>query len=119
MDNVFLPLTNDLKFMNFLRDNNFLSPKLNEWIGNLYSKKYGKDFCVAKIKHYASSYKKFRALVMAVELYKNPKFLEPKQIYEEERDPDIDGFYSMEEQRDYNSYMENLPDDFVAHEKRM
>lgn len=121
MDKVFLPLTNDLKFMNFLRDNGFLSQKLNEWIGNLYSNKYSKDFCTQKIKEYAASYKKFRALVMAVELYKKPNFLQPKQDYyiEEDRDPDLDGFYSSEEKKAYNNYMENLPDSFSAHEKHL
>lgn len=121
MDKVFLPLTNNLEFMNFLRDNGFLSPKLDEWIGNLYSNKYSKDFCVQKIKEYAASYKKFRALVMAVELYRKPDFLQAKQGYyiEEDRDPDLDGFYSKEEKEEYNNYMNNLPDDFFAHEKHL
>lgn len=121
IDKVFLPLTNDLKFTNFLRDNDFLSPKLNEWIANLYSNRYGKDFCIEKIKHYAASYKKFRALVMAVELYKNPKYLEANQddFMDEDRDPDLAGFYSEEEKKAYERYMENLPDGFNAHEKRL
>lgn len=121
IDKVFLPLTNDLKFMNFLRDNSFLSPKLNEWIGNLYSRRYGKDFCIQKIKQYAASYKKFRALVMAVELYKNPNYLETNQniYYEEERDPDLDGFYTQKEKNEYNEYMEKLPDSFASHEKHL
>ena len=121
IDKVLLPLTNDLKFMNFARDNGFLSPKLNEWIGNLYSWKYGKDICIKKIKEYAASYKKFRALVMAVELYKNPKFLETVNTiyYDDERDPDLDGFYNEEEKRNYNEYMENLPDEILAHERKI
>ena len=122
MDKVFLPLTNDLQFMNFIKDNEFLSPKLNEWIANLYSSRYSKSFCIQKIKEYAASYKKFRALVMAVELYKNPDFLVPKQKHfyiEEDRDPDLDGFYSAEEKREYDKYMENLPDEFSAHEKHL
>ena len=121
MDKVFLPLTNDLKFMNFVRDNEFLSPKLNEWIGNLYSNKYGKDFCVQKIKEYASSYKKFRAVVMAVELYRNPDFLTAKQnyCYKEDRDPDFDGFSSEEEQKLFDEYMDSLPDTAHPHSKQL
>lgn len=121
MDKVFIPLTNDLEFMKFARDNNFLSPKLNEWIGNLYSRRYGKDFSIQKIKEYAASYKKFRALVMAVELYKNPKFLEANQNipFEEERDPDLDGFYSEEELREQREYLDNLPDSFDVNTRRI
>lgn len=117
IDKVFLPLTNDIKFMNFVRDNGFLSPKLNEWIGHLYSHRYNRDFCKEKIKEYASSYKKFRALVMAVEIYKNPEFLnlEPKVQYIEERDPDLDGFYSEEEVSGYEDYMASLPDETHPH----
>ena len=120
MDNVFLPLTNDLKFMCFLRDDNYLSPKLNEWINALYSNRYGKDFCVQKIKQYAASYKKFRALVMAVELYKNPDYLkfDPNMRYVEERDPDLDGFYSEEEKEEYRDYIENLPVELHPHDSK-
>lgn len=117
IDKVFLPLTNDIKFMIFVRDNGFLSPKLNEWIGNLYSNRYGKDFCKQKIKEYASSYKKFRALVMAVELYKNPEFLNPDPNFQyiEERDPDLDGFYSSEEISEHAIYMDSLPEEEHPH----
>ena len=118
MDKVFLPLTNDLKFMSFVRDNGYLSPKINEWIGNLYSNRYDKSFCKQKIKEYAASYKKFRALVMAVELYKNPDYLkfDPNIEYTEERDPDLDGFYSKKEMQEYQEYMANLPEGYYAHE---
>lgn len=117
MDKVFLPLTNDLKFMNFVRDNGYLSPKLNEWINALYSNRYDKSFCKQKIKQYAASYKKFRALVMAVELYKNPEFLKFNSNidYKEERDPDLDGFYSAEEKEEFREYMENLPEEQHPH----
>ena len=120
IDKVFLPLTNDWKFMNFVRDNGFLSPKLNEWIGNLYSNRYGKNFCIQKIKEYAASYKKFRALVMAVELYKNPNYLkfDPNIKYIEERDPDLDGFYSEEEKEEYREYMASLPEEQHPHEEK-
>jgi len=120
IDKVFLPLTNDLEFMRFARNNEFLTPKLNEWIGNLYSRRYGKDFCIQKIKEYAASYKKFRALVMAVELYRNPKYLEPNQnmYFDDDRDPDLDGFYSKEELKEQEKYLENLPDSFDVHRKR-
>jgi len=120
IDNVFIPLTRDWKFMNFVRDNGFLSPKLNEWIGALYSNRYGKDFCIQKIKQYAASYKKFRALVMAVELYKNPDYLkfDPNIQYFEERDPDLDGFYSEEEKEQYREYMDNLPEATHPHDSK-
>jgi len=120
MDNVFLPLTNDLKFMHFARANGYLSQKINEWISNLYSNKYDESFCNQKIKQYAASYKKFRALVIAVELYKNPEFLKfnPNIQYEEERDPDLDGFYSEEEKRAYREYLENLPEEISPCDNR-
>ena len=119
IDKVFLPLTNDYKFMNFLRDNNFISLKIDEWLNNLHSKTFAQKFCIEKIKYYASSYKKFRAIVMAVELYRNPNYLIPDQVYEEERDPDLDGFYSLEEKKEYDKYMEELPDSYCAYEKRI
>lgn len=120
MDKIFLPMTNDFRFVDFLRDNGYLSPKLDEWLNHLYSNRYDKRFCVQKIKQYAASYKKFRALVMAVELYKNPDYLnfDPNIRYIEERDPDLDGFYSDEEKKEYMEYMENLPDEEHPHAHR-
>ena len=58
---------------------------------------------------------------MAVELYRNPKFLEVnKNIpFYDERDPDLDGFYNEDELRQQREYLENLPDSFEVHDRRL
>ena len=127
IEKVFIPLTKDYKFMQFLRDNNFLSSKLDEYISYLYGKRYAEDFCISKIKEYASSYKQFRELVIAVELYKNPKFFEINEEQLEEssnlsNQDELDsdkyfGLYSPEEIEKYQEYMDSLPDSFDVHAK--
>lgn len=115
IDNVFIPMLKDFKFMQFLKDNNFLSPKLDEYIGYLYGRKYDEKYCIKKIKEHASSYSMFRKLVMAVGLFKKMDF-NKAQVTEEEREPDnYFGLYSPEELEEYQEYMDNLPDSFDVH----
>lgn len=105
IDNVFIPMVKDFRFLQFLRDNDFLSPKLDEYISYLYGKKYSKEFCISKIREYASSYIVFRKLVIALELFKNPNFLKQIPDSEEERQEE---FFDAEEMRAYQKYMDNL-----------
>lgn len=115
IDNVFIPMVKDFRFLQFLRDNDFLSPKLNEYIGYLYGTKYSEEFCVSKIKDYASSYIIFRKLVIAVELFKNPNCLKQTPSFEEENEPEE--FFDDREKEAYQEYMDNLPDSFDVHSK--
>ena len=114
IDNVFIPMVKDFKFLQFLRDNDFLSPKLDEYIGYLYGKKYGDQFCISKIKEYASTYTMFRKLVVAIELFKNPSSLKQLPSFENEKQEE---FFDDREKKEYQEYMDNLPDSFDVYSK--
>lgn len=77
IDKVFLPMITDKKVYRFLKAHDLIGYKLDEWIYNYLHDYYKVDFCIEKIKEYLSEYKQFRALVLGVELYKDPKFLDP------------------------------------------
>jgi len=134
MNNVFLPLLEDPRFIVFLKGKNFLTLKLSEWINNYLYNEYENEFCYFKILEYASNYKQFRSLIIGVELYNNPNYLKQsivkyeKPNYErfvlskmnDEIDPDEQfGLYSEEELRKYADYMDSLPSEFDCHSKTL
>lgn len=137
----FLPLLSDRKFMRFLKENDLLTLKLEEWLDNyFYDDTYDCNFCYEKILEYASNYKQFRALVLGVELYKNNKDLTTKPVIEDEKkiseadlrpnykrfvlngitddqDPDaLFGLYTEEELEKFAKYLDSLPDEPHPHD---
>ena len=114
ISNIFTPMLKDFKFVQFLRDNDFLSPKLDEYIGYLYGKKYSEQFCFSKIKEHSTSYTMFRKLVVATELFKNPSFLKRIPSFEDEKQEE---FFDDREKEEYQQYIDNLPDSFDVHSK--
>lgn len=126
IDNTFLPLASEEKFINFLKKNHFITAKLEEWLREYIDGECDLDFCYSKIIEHSANYKQFRGLVVGVELYKNHHFLEPKKdedFLEQEIEDDIDhdkdfGLYSEEELRKYAEYLESLPEEIHPHDRR-
>lgn len=111
----FLDMLEDEKFFVFAINSDLLTYKQKEYIevrivdGNY--DKYYED----KIKSYSSSYLQFRNILFLMELYKIKKQLLKVEIPAVEDieyyDPDEDNLYSEEEKRQYQEYMDNLPDE--------
>lgn len=106
INNVFLPMITNRKFYKFLKDKDLIGYKLDEWVYNYLNDYYKADFCIEKIKEYASEYKQFRALILGVELYKDPNFInpiKPKTQSEDEKN-DFESFEPIEEIDDERPY---------------
>ncbi len=111
----FLDMLEDEKFFVFAINSDLLTYKQKEYIEvRIVDGNYDK-FYEDKIKSYSSSYLQFRNIIFLMELYKIKKQLLKVEIPAVEDieyyDPDEDNLYSEEEKRQYQEYMDNLPDE--------
>lgn len=111
----FFNMLEDEKFFVFAINSDLLTYKQKEYIEvRIVDGNYDK-FYEDKIKNYSSSYLQFRNILFLMELYKMKKQLPKVEIPAEEDteyyDPDEDNLYSEEEKRQYQEYMDSLPDE--------
>ena len=111
----FLHMLEDREFFLFAINSDLLTYKQKEYLElRIINGNYDK-FYEDKIKSYSSSYLQFRNLLFLMEHYKIKKQLPEVQIQSEEEieyyDPDEDNLYSEDEKRQYQEYMDSLPDE--------
>jgi len=113
----FLEMLEEKKFFSYAMSSDLLTLKQKEYIEmRIYYGEYTK-FVEDKLKSHSSTYLQFRNILFLMEEY---MLLKQKQTVqnvtspcdeEDERDPDEENLYSEEEKRQFQEYMDNLPDE--------
>lgn len=117
----FLEMLEERKFFCYAMSSNLLTHKQKEYIEmRIYYGVYT-SFIEDKIKSHSGTYHQFRNILFLMEEYtllKQKKAAPNVSIIcdeEDERDPDEEHLFSEEEKREYQEYMDNLPDEFYCH----
>lgn len=113
-----LELLEEKKFFSYAMCSDLLTLKQKEYIEmRIYYGVYTK-FIEDKLKSHSSTYHQFRNILFLMEEYmllkQRQNITEAASVgdEEDERDPDEENLYSDEEKRQYQEYMENLPDEY-------
>ena len=106
-------------FYRFAMESKLLNAKQKEYISRRIASGDYTSFCEEEIQKLSSPYRQFRNILFLMEeydmIYQNHEITSAKEEKEDEDiyedDPDKEGFFSEEEKRAYQEYMDNLPDE--------
>lgn len=106
-------------FYRFAMESNLLNLKQKEYISRRIASGDYTSFCEQEIHKLSSPYRQFRNILFLMEeydmIYQNPVKEEVAEeiddIDKDYDDPDKEGFFSEEEKKAYQEYMDNLPDE--------
>ena len=106
-------------FYRFAMESNLLNLKQKEYISRRIANGDYTSFCEQEIHKLSSPYRQFRNILFLMEeydmIYQNPEKEEVEEeiddIDKDYDDPDKEGFFSEEEKKAYQEYMDNLPEE--------
>lgn len=101
-------------FYRFAMESSLLNSKQKEYILRRISSGDYTEFCESKIRAHSSTYRQFRNILFLMEQYDmryKPKEEVDLSYEEDDYDPDKEGFFTEEEKKAYQEYLDNLPDE--------